>query len=191
MTAATTILALLPVLTSTGRGADIMIPVAIPSFGGMYVELQSSGNGDSVAQSGVPTLPAARVGAARKRGSRAARQRGLHARRRATPVPLLALTGCPALPAIARNAEVETARAHFDATLNFLSSGAHDYVRRARALLWRPGIEAQTSTSECRNGLIGSRASGSAEPLLQFHSHVPGTSGAVNRQERRDGGRDA
>lgn len=35
MTTATTILALLPVLTSTGRGADIMIPMAIPSFGGM------------------------------------------------------------------------------------------------------------------------------------------------------------
>ncbi|NNE43818.1 MAG: efflux RND transporter permease subunit, partial [Gemmatimonadetes bacterium] len=35
MTTATTILALLPVLTSTGRGADIMVPMAIPSFGGM------------------------------------------------------------------------------------------------------------------------------------------------------------
>jgi Cu(I)/Ag(I) efflux system membrane protein CusA/SilA len=35
MTTATTILALLPVLTSTGRGADIMIPMAIPTFGGM------------------------------------------------------------------------------------------------------------------------------------------------------------
>ena len=37
MTSATTILALLPVLTSTGRGADIMIPMAIPTFGGMVV----------------------------------------------------------------------------------------------------------------------------------------------------------
>ncbi len=37
MTSATTILALLPVLTSTGRGSDIMIPMAIPSFGGMAV----------------------------------------------------------------------------------------------------------------------------------------------------------
>ena len=37
MTSATTILALLPVLTSTGRGSDIMIPMAIPSFGGMVV----------------------------------------------------------------------------------------------------------------------------------------------------------
>ncbi len=35
MTTATTILALIPVLTSTGRGSDIMIPMAIPSFGGM------------------------------------------------------------------------------------------------------------------------------------------------------------
>ena len=37
MTSATTILALLPVLTSTGRGSDIMIPMAIPTFGGMVV----------------------------------------------------------------------------------------------------------------------------------------------------------
>lgn len=37
MTVATTTLALLPVLTSTGRGADIMVPMAIPSFGGMLV----------------------------------------------------------------------------------------------------------------------------------------------------------
>ncbi len=39
MTTATTLLALLPVLTSTGRGSGIMIPMAIPSFGGMLVEL--------------------------------------------------------------------------------------------------------------------------------------------------------
>ncbi len=39
MTTATTILALLPVLTSTGRGSDIMIPMAIPSFGGMLIVL--------------------------------------------------------------------------------------------------------------------------------------------------------
>lgn len=39
MTSATTILALLPVLTSSGRGADIMIPMAIPSFGGMLISL--------------------------------------------------------------------------------------------------------------------------------------------------------
>lgn len=37
MTSATTIIALLPVLTSTGRGADIMIPMAVPAFGGMIV----------------------------------------------------------------------------------------------------------------------------------------------------------
>ncbi len=39
MTTATTILALTPVLTSTGRGSDIMVPMAIPSFGGMLIEL--------------------------------------------------------------------------------------------------------------------------------------------------------
>ncbi|MEN8254249.1 MAG: efflux RND transporter permease subunit [Verrucomicrobiota bacterium] len=38
MTTATTILALLPVLTATGRGADIMIPMAIPVTGGMAIE---------------------------------------------------------------------------------------------------------------------------------------------------------
>ncbi len=37
MTTATTIIALLPVLTSTGRGADIMVPMAVPSFGGMVI----------------------------------------------------------------------------------------------------------------------------------------------------------
>lgn len=35
MTTATTILALIPVLTSTGRGSDILVPMAVPSFGGM------------------------------------------------------------------------------------------------------------------------------------------------------------
>jgi Cu(I)/Ag(I) efflux system membrane protein CusA/SilA len=39
MTAATTILALLPILTSTGRGSDIMVPMAIPSFGGMLLAI--------------------------------------------------------------------------------------------------------------------------------------------------------
>jgi Cu(I)/Ag(I) efflux system membrane protein CusA/SilA len=39
MTTATTILALLPVLTSIGRGSDIMVPMAIPSFGGMTIEI--------------------------------------------------------------------------------------------------------------------------------------------------------
>ena len=35
------ILPLIPVLTSTGRGADIMAPMAIPTFGGMSVVLVS------------------------------------------------------------------------------------------------------------------------------------------------------
>jgi len=39
MTTATTILALMPVLTSKGRGADVMVPMAIPSFGGMTVAM--------------------------------------------------------------------------------------------------------------------------------------------------------
>jgi len=41
MTTATTILALIPILTSTGRGADIMVPMAIPSFGGMAIEIMT------------------------------------------------------------------------------------------------------------------------------------------------------
>jgi Cu(I)/Ag(I) efflux system membrane protein CusA/SilA len=41
MTTATTLLALLPVLTSTGRGSDLMVPMAIPIFGGMLVELMT------------------------------------------------------------------------------------------------------------------------------------------------------
>lgn len=39
MTTATTMLALLPVLTSYGRGSDVMVPMAIPSFGGMLIEV--------------------------------------------------------------------------------------------------------------------------------------------------------
>ncbi len=39
MTTATTILALVPVLSSTGRGSDVMVPMAIPSVGGMVVVL--------------------------------------------------------------------------------------------------------------------------------------------------------
>ncbi|MEX1369341.1 MAG: efflux RND transporter permease subunit [Nannocystaceae bacterium] len=35
MTTATTLLALLPVVTSTGRGADLMIPMALPTVGGV------------------------------------------------------------------------------------------------------------------------------------------------------------
>ena len=41
MTTATTVLALLPVLTSTGRGSDIIVPMAIPVFGGMAIELMT------------------------------------------------------------------------------------------------------------------------------------------------------
>jgi len=41
MTSATTILALIPVLTSTGKGSDIMVPMAIPSFGGMLLAVVS------------------------------------------------------------------------------------------------------------------------------------------------------
>ncbi len=41
MTSATTILALIPILTSTGRGSDVMVPMAIPSFGGMLVVMVS------------------------------------------------------------------------------------------------------------------------------------------------------
>ncbi|WP_369812642.1 efflux RND transporter permease subunit [Alkalimonas collagenimarina] len=41
MTSATTMLALLPVLTATGRGADLMIPMAIPTLGGMLFVLLS------------------------------------------------------------------------------------------------------------------------------------------------------
>ncbi|MCB9673443.1 MAG: efflux RND transporter permease subunit, partial [Alphaproteobacteria bacterium] len=39
MTTATTLLALLPVVTSQGRGADIMVPLALPALGGMTIEL--------------------------------------------------------------------------------------------------------------------------------------------------------
>jgi Cu(I)/Ag(I) efflux system membrane protein CusA/SilA len=41
MTTATTILALIPVLVSTGRGSDLMVPLAIPSFGGMILEVMT------------------------------------------------------------------------------------------------------------------------------------------------------
>jgi Cu(I)/Ag(I) efflux system membrane protein CusA/SilA len=41
MTTATTVLALLPVLSSTGKGSDIMVPMAIPSFGGMVLALMT------------------------------------------------------------------------------------------------------------------------------------------------------
>ncbi|TVR44007.1 MAG: efflux RND transporter permease subunit, partial [Bacteroidia bacterium] len=41
MTTATTLLALLPILTSTGKGSDIMIPMAIPAFGGMTIVIMT------------------------------------------------------------------------------------------------------------------------------------------------------
>lgn len=41
MTAAVVIIALLPVLTSTGKGADVMLPIAIPTFGGMVIQLMT------------------------------------------------------------------------------------------------------------------------------------------------------
>ncbi len=41
MTAATTIIALIPVLTSTGKGSDIMAPMAIPLFGGMIIQVMT------------------------------------------------------------------------------------------------------------------------------------------------------
>ena len=41
MTSATTVLSLMPVLTSDGRGADVMIPIALPSIGGLTIELLS------------------------------------------------------------------------------------------------------------------------------------------------------
>ncbi|GGH69756.1 efflux RND transporter permease subunit [Phaeocystidibacter marisrubri] len=37
MTSATTVIALLPILSSSGRGADVMIPMAIPAVGGMLM----------------------------------------------------------------------------------------------------------------------------------------------------------
>jgi Cu(I)/Ag(I) efflux system membrane protein CusA/SilA len=39
MTTATTLLALVPIFTSTGKGSDIMIPMAIPALGGMLLEV--------------------------------------------------------------------------------------------------------------------------------------------------------
>ncbi len=41
MVTATTLLGFLPILTSTGRGSDIMAPMAIPAFGGLFIEMIS------------------------------------------------------------------------------------------------------------------------------------------------------
>jgi copper/silver efflux system protein len=41
MTTAVAVIALLPVLSSTGKGADIMVPMAIPAFGGMIIQVMT------------------------------------------------------------------------------------------------------------------------------------------------------
>lgn len=41
MTAAVAVIALIPVLTSTGKGSDIMVPMAIPTFGGMTIQVMT------------------------------------------------------------------------------------------------------------------------------------------------------
>jgi len=41
MTAAVAVIALLPVLTATGKGADVLIPMAIPTFGGMLLQVMT------------------------------------------------------------------------------------------------------------------------------------------------------
>jgi len=41
MTTAVAVIALLPVLSSTGKGSDVMIPMAIPMFGGMIIQVMT------------------------------------------------------------------------------------------------------------------------------------------------------
>jgi len=41
MTAAVAVIALIPVLTATGKGADVVVPMAIPSFGGMLIQVMT------------------------------------------------------------------------------------------------------------------------------------------------------
>jgi Cu(I)/Ag(I) efflux system membrane protein CusA/SilA len=41
MTTAVAVIALLPVLSSTGKGAEIMVPMAIPAFGGMIIQVMT------------------------------------------------------------------------------------------------------------------------------------------------------
>jgi Cu(I)/Ag(I) efflux system membrane protein CusA/SilA len=41
MTTAVAVIALLPVLSSNGKGSDIMIPMAIPMFGGMIIQVMT------------------------------------------------------------------------------------------------------------------------------------------------------
>ncbi len=39
MTTATAIIALIPVMTSQGKGADVAVPMALPTFGGMTIDV--------------------------------------------------------------------------------------------------------------------------------------------------------
>lgn len=41
MTAAVAVIALIPILTATGKGADVVVPMAIPSFGGMLLQVMT------------------------------------------------------------------------------------------------------------------------------------------------------
>ncbi|HKK11667.1 MAG TPA: efflux RND transporter permease subunit, partial [Flavobacteriaceae bacterium] len=41
MTAAVAVIALIPVLTATGKGADVVVPMAIPTFGGMLLQVMT------------------------------------------------------------------------------------------------------------------------------------------------------
>jgi Cu(I)/Ag(I) efflux system membrane protein CusA/SilA len=41
MTAAVAVIALIPILTATGKGSDVMVPMAIPSFGGMLLQVMT------------------------------------------------------------------------------------------------------------------------------------------------------
>ena len=41
MTTAVAVIALLPVLSSTGKGSDIMVPMAIPAIGGMIIQVMT------------------------------------------------------------------------------------------------------------------------------------------------------
>ena len=41
MTTAVAVIALLPILSSTGKGSDIMVPMAIPTFGGMVIQVMT------------------------------------------------------------------------------------------------------------------------------------------------------
>jgi Cu(I)/Ag(I) efflux system membrane protein CusA/SilA len=68
MTTAVAVIALLPILTSTGKGADIMVPMAIPTFGGMIIQVMTVFV--------VPLFQAMWREREIKRGSEEARERG-------------------------------------------------------------------------------------------------------------------